>query len=120
VKKDPQIHIIFVLECIQLIEEYVKDATLESFTSSPQLQDAVIRRIELIGEAVKNVPDHLKQKYPEIQWNRITGMRNILIHDYLGIDLKTTWQVTKREIPELKMKMLEIKRKLQDEGVQRG
>ena len=111
-KKDPKVHITFILECIELIENYVKGITYGKFFSSPQIQDAVIRRIELIGEAVRNIPDEVKEKHSEIQWNRIAGMRNLLIHDYLGIDLKITWRVVTKDIPDLKKKISKIKKEL--------
>jgi len=114
-KKDPRVHITFILECIELIEKYTKDKTIESFNTNTQLQDAIVRRIELIGEAVKNVPQEIKDKHQEIPWARIMGMRNILIHDYLGIDLPTTWQVASKEIPILKEKILKIKQELSQE-----
>jgi uncharacterized protein with HEPN domain len=112
VKKDPKVHITFILECIELIQKYIKSITYKKFLSSSQMQDAVIRRIELIGEAVRNIPNEVKEKHPEIQWNRISGMRNLLIHDYLGIDLKITWRVAIKEIPDLKKKILEIRKEL--------
>ena len=111
-KKDPKVHITFILECIELIDKYIKGVAYEQFLSSPQMQDAVIRRIELIGEAVRNIPNEVKDKHSEIQWNRISGMRNLLIHDYLGIDLKITWRVATKEIPDLKKKILEISKEL--------
>lgn len=77
-----------------------------------QLQDAVIRRIEIIGEAVKNIPDGIKGKYPEIPWKEIAGMRDILIHEYFGIDLELTWEVVTRDIPDLKTKLLRMRKEL--------
>lgn len=113
-KKDPRIFIEHVLECIEKIEEYVKDATKDDFFRSTQLQDAVIRRIEIIGEAIKNLPMEIKEKYPDIAWKDIVGMRDVLIHGYFGVDLELTWKVAKENVWDLKSKMLKIREDLKE------
>ena len=101
-RKDTKIFLEHILESISLIEEYTADKKKKEFLASQQLQDAVIKRIEIIGEAVKNIPTDIKEKYNDIPWKDIIGMRDILIHQYFGVDLDLTWKVLKDDIPELK------------------
>jgi len=111
-KKDTKIFLEHILESINLIEEYMQDKTKTEFLETKQLQDAVIRRIEIIGEAVKNIPDDIKEKYKDIPWRNIMGMRDILIHQYFGVDLELTWEVINNNIPELKKQISSVKKKL--------
>ena len=108
-KKEPVIFIDHILECIELLEEYVGGITKDKFFNSVQLQDAVIRRIEVIGEAAKNIPAEIKEKHPDIAWKEIAGMRDILIHEYFAVDLELTWQAAKVAAIELKKRMTEVK-----------
>src|SRR3989344_8593739 len=97
--KDPKVFIGHILESIEAIEEYLKDFAHDSFLGSRQTQDSVIRRFEIIGEAVKNLPEDFKAKHPHISWKKAMGMRDILIHEYFDVDLELVWNTT---VPDLK------------------
>jgi uncharacterized protein with HEPN domain len=89
-------------ESIEAIEEYTRGVPLEVFFRDRKLQDAVVRRIEILGEAVRNVPAEVKALHPEIAWKEIAGMRDKLIHDYFGVDLRLVWRVVNQDIPPLR------------------
>ena len=108
-RKDPEVFLSHILESIDLIEGYSEGITLVEFIESPQLQDAIIRRIEIIGEAVKNLPEDFKKDHPEIAWQKIAGMRDVLIHQYFGVDLALTWDVIQSDIPDLKRNISRIR-----------
>ena len=111
-KKQPEIFVEHILESIKLIEEYTEGATKDDFIKSVKLQDLVMRRLEIIGEAVKYLPEEFKQEYIDVPWKEIAGMRDKLIHEYFGVDLKLTWNVVVKELPFLKEKIIKIRNKL--------
>ncbi len=87
-KKDPDIFLGHILESIELIESYSEGVTEAEFIGTVALQDRIIRRIEIIGEAVKNLPMDLRNEHPEIPWRDIAGLRDIVVHQYFGLDLE--------------------------------
>jgi uncharacterized protein with HEPN domain len=108
-KRDVRVYIEDVLESISAIEEYTQTLTEEEFHNNRQVQDAVLRRFEIIGEAVKNIDKNFKSKYPDIPWKSIAGMRDVLIHEYFGVNLKRVWNVIKTDVPILKQEFLKMR-----------
>jgi len=114
-KKDPKIFIEHILESIEEIEKYSLHATQETFSKMTMMQDAIIRRIEIIGEATKKLPKPFKGKYPKMPWKEMAGMRDRLIHFYFGIDYKLVWETIKKKIPEVKPLIEKILKELERE-----
>ena len=100
--KDDSAYIEHILKCISKITEYTKNIDRNSFDKEEMVQDAVIRNIEITGEATKKISDHLKRNYPEIPWKEMAGMRDKLIHDYMGVDIDVVWKTIEADIPTLK------------------
>jgi uncharacterized protein with HEPN domain len=108
VKKDPKIFLEHIIESIQLIEKYAHHLTAEKFQTDIAMQDAIMRRLEIVGEAVKNIPASFKAHHPDIPWKQMAGMRDILIHEYFSVDVSLTWAVVQNELPAVKKNILLI------------
>ena len=106
--KSTRVFLEHILESIDLILDYTEEEDLESFLQSRPLQDAVIRRFEIIGEAVKNLPGNFRREHDQIEWKKIAGMRDVLIHKYFGVELKITWRVVENRLPKLKKQIEKI------------
>ncbi len=108
-KKDPFVFIKHILESIGHIESFVKGISKRDFLKNVEKQSAVIRQIEIIGEAAKNLPSNFKRKEQQIPWKEIAGMRDKLIHHYFGVNLNSVWKVVKEDLPILKKEIIKIK-----------
>ena len=96
------------LESIGLIGSYVSNMDFENFENDRKTIDAVVRNLEIIGEASKGIPDDVKNKYQDVDWKGITGIRNRIAHEYFGISLTIVWRIIKQELPRLKEPMKRI------------
>lgn len=101
-KRDFLVFLDDILESIARIKEYTKGMNEEEFLKNVPTQDAVIRRLEIIGEAVKNIPQHVRDKHSDIPWKEIAGTRDIITHEYFGVNLERIWKTIKEDLPPLK------------------
>jgi len=99
--KDPRVYLAHILECAGRIESYLP-AEEKSFLEDAKTQDAVIRNLEIIGEAAKRVPEEYRQCHPDIPWRLMAGLRDVLIHAYEGVDLKRVWRIARDDLPRVK------------------
>ena len=104
-KRDARVYLADILESIGKIEEYVKGMTADHFMGDSYAQDAVCRRLEIIGEAAKGIDSEIRSKYPEMPWKEVAGMRDVLIHGYFGVKPERIWKVIQQDLPELKKNM---------------
>jgi len=102
-----------VLDAISNIEKFIEGIEKEDFLSNVEKQYAVLRGLEIIGEAVKNLSDELKAKHPQIPWKEIAGMRDKLIHQYFGVNLDLVWETIKTKLPELKTQISRILKEIE-------
>lgn len=101
-KRDISLYVKDISDSISKIEEYTKGVNKDTFHKDTKLQDAVVRRIEIMGEATKHIPANARQKYPDVPWKDIAGMRDLIIHHYDVVDPYQVWKVAKEDISKIK------------------
>lgn len=97
-----------ILDAISEIQSYTKDTDLEEFTGNSMKKYATIKQLEIIGEAASQITNGMKEKYSEVEWREIVGLRNILIHEYFGVDENIVWGIITKDIPKLKIHVARI------------
>ena len=102
-----------ICQAIDRIEQYIENLSFDAFSKDRKSVDAVVRNLEIIGEAASRLPDEFKEKYSEIEWYKVVGLRHRIVHEYFGVDLEIIWQILQKDLPELKHKIMQI---MSDEG----
>ncbi len=108
-KRDIRLFIQDILDNITDIESFSKGLNKEKFESDRLRQNAIIRSLEIIGEAAKNIPDSIRGKYPSIEWKKIAGFRDVLSHAYFGVSMDRVWNIIVLDLPKLKKEISNIK-----------
>lgn len=101
-EKDYKPYLNHILDSIILIEKYTENISFKEFEKDRKTIDAVIRNFEIIGEASNKLPKEFREKYPRVVWKSIIGLRNVLIHEYFGVDIEAVWENINQKLPELK------------------
>ena len=109
--KDDRIYLGHILECIDRIEQYTKDGHAH-FSKSLLTQDGVLRNLQILGQSVTKLSDRMRSDHPEIDWKGIVGLRNVLVHDYLGVNVERVWEVVRNDLPGLRQNIQAILKKL--------
>ena len=107
-KRDWRLFINDILECIERIEKYVSGLSYDDFIKDDKTKDSVVRNLEIIGEAANQIPMDIRERYKDIPWAQIVGLRHRLIHGYFVIDYDIVWNIIDKEIPDIKIKIKEI------------
>jgi len=107
-KRTHRLYLNDILETIERNEDYVKGRTLEEFSKNTLVIDAVVRNLEIIGEATKHIPTEVKKEHPLIKWKEMAGMRDKLAHEYFGVNIEILWKTAKNRLPELRTFVKEL------------
>ncbi len=106
--KDYRVYLDDIVQAIEKIRDYTNGLSLENFANDSKTIDAVNRNFGIIGEAANRIPEEIKNKYPNIEWHRIIGLRNIIIHDYTSVDLEIIWDLIENKLSVLEHQVREI------------
>lgn len=107
-KRDVRLFVQDMLEAIDKIERYTSGLSFEQFEANNLVADAVVRNLEVIGEAVRHIPPNLLGRYPGVNWTRVVGFRNIVIHAYFDVDLQIVWTIATEGLPSLRVVLQQL------------
>lgn len=106
--RDYKVYLEDILEAARRIRLYTSPMSLKEFASDPKTFDAVVRNLEIVGEATKKIPEAIRSRTPQVEWRRIAGLRDILIHEYFGVDAEIVWDIIKNKLPPLEKEVAEL------------
>ncbi len=107
-RRDARLFVVEMLDACQRVSSYIEDMDLEAFKAGTLVPDAVIRNLEVIGEAAQHVPEELRTRHGDVPWKQIIGFRNVAIHAYFAVDLPTVWRIAHEELPKLVLQLQQI------------
>ncbi len=114
--RDWRFRLLDIQSAARRIQSYVQDRTWEDFEQDPKTQDAVIRQLTVLGEAATHVPPEVMELAPEVPWNAIRGLRNVVVHEYFGISLRILWNTASKNIPELESQIEALLKRLESDS----
>lgn len=107
-KREPKLYLQDILNSISKVEKYTRGLTYVEFSKDEKTIDAVIRNFEVIGEAARYVPKEIIAQYPDVPWEKMSSMRNKVLHEYFGVDLEILWQTIQEDLPELNKQIKDL------------
>jgi uncharacterized protein with HEPN domain len=113
-KRSPKLLAEDIWESIEKIERYTEGMTQDNFQSDEKTTDAVVRNLEIIGEAASRLPKDFTDQHSEVEWVKIIGLRNRIVHEYFGVDLQIIWQIIQNDLPAFKVSLKKIRSVLKD------
>ncbi len=115
--KDDRLYLVHIRECIERIEEYTSGGRQE-FVASRLIQDAVVRNLQIMAESTQRLSDDIRIANPDVDWRGIGGFRNVLVHNYLGLDVNRVWQVVERDLPKLMRQVATLLKRIEKRPTQ--